>query len=204
MNATLASAIAAGKLRSFDVRSAYLFVNGFYVNVLTVVRASTLSLEQSSAAQGQVREKWQKSAAPNFVIEFRPLEFDSEGARRMKLILAEVEEWEATDRLRTEDIDEFDFEARDIVKALSQKYDCMTLDSNFDWPGIEDKGSLAAMHIPYRPASILPQVRAIADIQVFHKRVTDSILEATGAALGLKRFDKSLELGAYIGLPLSG
>ncbi len=204
MKIELASALAArdNGLMSFDARSAYLLVNGFYVNVLTVVRGTTLKLEQSMAMQETFREKWQRFATRNFLVEFRCLENDGEGRRRLKLILAEVEDWEATDRLYTEDIDEVDFEARDAVKAIFEKHDLVVLDSGFQWPGVEDKVRLAATHLPFKPGAGHPQLQTIADLQAFDNGITADVLGSALTALGIKGMDKSLALGAYIGLPI--
>lgn len=204
MKIELASALAihGDKLTSFDARSAYLFVGGFYINVLTIVRGSALSIEQSMLKQKSIHDKWERFATKNFLIELRTLECDSEGMRRLKLILAELEDWESTDRLHTEDIDEVDFDARDAVKALTQRYDRLQLDSDFQWPGLEGKGSLAAAHISFKPLARYPQLRTMTSLQAFDSRINAGVLQAASAVLGLKGTDESLALGAYIGLPI--
>lgn len=188
-------------LTSFDARSAYLKTGEFYINVFTVIRGSRLTLEQLAKNQDVLREKWRRFAAGDFIIEFRSLACDVEGQRQMKLILAELEEREATDRLRTEDIDEFDFEAREAVGKLFQAYSRLILDSDFEWPGANDKSaSFVAAHVPFRPMSSRPELRTAANLQGLSSEVRDAIAQA----MDIKGGGDALKLGAYIGLPTDG
>ena len=191
-------------ITSFDARSAYVKIFGLYVNVFTIVRGSRLSVKQSTTKQEALREKWKKFSTDNFLIEFRSFGCDNEGQRQMKLILAELEDREATDRLRTEDIDEFDFEARESVGALCQAYGSLILDSSFSWPGMEDnKLSFAAAHVSFKHMTKHLELQTVASLTAFNSGLSSATWVPLIQAMGIKTIDNSLALGAYIGLLIS-
>ncbi len=188
-----------GTIASFDSRSAYLKVDGFYINVFTVIRGSRMSVEESIKKHDAIRQAWHKFATGNFVIEFHSMACDSEGQRQMKLMLAELEDREATDRLRTEDIDEFDFEAREAVGKLFKTYERLVLDSDFQWPGAEDSAFVAAK-VPFKPMPGHPELLTLASLPLKSSEMREAFMRA----LEIKSGNSTLALGAYLGLPVTG